>query len=203
VTIVAEATVPPPADPVLPSPKTRGAGVAMLVVAAVLWSVSGIAVKLAARDLPDGTRAAMDPFAFAMYRSLFAALAMLPLLPFSKGNLPRLRPMLASVALSAAVYAMLIVSMTVSTSGTGILLQYTGPIFCALFAWLFQGRTIGRKTLVAMAIASAGIAVMIAGGLMGNDTAGATSATSPSAPSASPRGSGPSQDYSPAWRSAG
>jgi drug/metabolite transporter (DMT)-like permease len=78
--------------------------------------------------------------------------------------------------LSAAVYALLILSMTVSTSGTGILLQYTGPIFCALFAWLFQGRTIGRKTLVAMAIASAGIAVMIAGGLMGGPADGASAA---------------------------
>ena len=84
--------------------------------------------------LPDGTRQAMDPFAFAMYRSLFAAVVMLPLLPIGRGRLPKPGPMLASVALSAAVYALLILSMTVSTSGVGILLQYTGPIFCALFA---------------------------------------------------------------------
>jgi DME family drug/metabolite transporter len=144
-------------------PQRRSFGVAMLIVAAILWSVSGIAVKLAAHPLPDGTHRAMDPFAFALYRSLFAALAMLPLLPLGRGNVPKLLPMLASVALSASVYALLILSMTVSTSGTGILLQYTGPIFCALFAWLFQNRTIGGRTVLAMAIATSGIIVMIAG----------------------------------------
>jgi drug/metabolite transporter (DMT)-like permease len=146
----------------------------MLIVAALLWSVSGIAVKLAAHTLPDGTRRAMDPFAFALYRSLFAAISMLVLLPLGRGNLPKLLPMLGSVALSASVYALLILSMTVSTSGTGILLQYTGPIFCALFAWLFQGRTIGGRTVLAMAIATGGIIIMIAG----NVSAPAISSTS-------------------------
>jgi DME family drug/metabolite transporter len=147
-----------------PAPRQgRRAGVIMLTVAAVLWSISGIAVKLAATTAPDGLRHPLDPFTFALYRSLFAAVAMAPLLGFGRGNRPKLLPMLASIALSATVYALLLLSMTVSTSGTGILLQYTGPIFCALFAWLFQGRTIGRRTALAMAIAAAGITVMIAG----------------------------------------
>jgi drug/metabolite transporter, DME family len=151
----------------------------MLIVAAVLWSVSGIAVKLAAHPLPDGTRRAMDPFAFALYRSLFAAVAMLALLPLGRGRLPKLLPMLASVALSASVYALLILSMTVSTSGTGILLQYTGPIFCALFAWLFQGRTIGGRTVLAMSIATGGIIIMIAGNLSAAPSGGASAQSLP------------------------
>ncbi len=132
----------------------RGLGIVMLMTAAVLWSVSGVAVRVAG----------MDPIAFAFFRSLAAALAMLPLIPLGRGNRPRAWPMAASVVLSATVYALLILSMSVSTSGTGILLQYTGPIFCALFAWLAQGRTIGRQTAVAMSVAFAGIAVMIWGG---------------------------------------
>jgi len=70
---------------------------------------------------------------------------------------------------------LLILSMTVSTSGTGILLQYTGPIFCALFAWLFQGRTIGGRTVLAMAIATGGIVIMIAGNVSVATSAGTSS----------------------------
>ena len=68
----------------------------MLIAAAVLWSVSGIAVKLATRTTLDGTRQPMDPFAFALYRSLFAAVAVAPMLPFGRGALPKLLPMTAS-----------------------------------------------------------------------------------------------------------
>jgi len=71
------------------------------------------------------------------------------------------------MALSAVIYtavvSLLITAMTRGTAASGILLQYTGPIFCALFAWIFQRRSIGRRTALAMIVGSAGIAVMIAG----------------------------------------
>lgn len=134
----------------------RAAGVAMLLVAAVMWSVSGVAVKVAQ----------MDPVAFAFYRSLAAAGAMLLLLPLARGlgRPPRAQWAVLSALLYTVVVSLLILSMTVSTAATGILLQYTGPVFCALFAWLFQGRRIGVKTLAVMAVATCGIAVMVVGG---------------------------------------
>lgn len=132
----------------------RGAGVAMLLAAAVLWSLSGVAVKVAN----------IDPVAFAFFRSLAAGVVMLPLIGFGRGAWPQARWMAASVLLYTTVVTLLILSMTRSTAATGILLQYTGPIFCAFFAWLFQGRTIGKRTAVAMGIAIVGMSVMIAGG---------------------------------------
>ena len=70
----------------------------------------------------------------------------------------------ASAMLYTVVFSLLIKSMTASTAATWILLQYTGPVFCALFAWLFQGRRIGPRTLGVMALATVGIAVMVIGG---------------------------------------
>ena len=131
----------------------------MLLAAAAMWSVSGVAVKVAR----------MDAIAFAFYRSLAAAgvmLALLALLPPARrlGRPPRAGWGLASALLYTVVVSLLILSMTVSTAATGILLQYTGPVFCALFAWLFQGRRMGARTLGVMALATAGIAVMVVGG---------------------------------------
>src|SRR5687767_14578871 len=137
----------------------RAAGVAMLLGAAALWSVSGVAVKVAR----------MDAIAFAFYRSLSAAavmLALIALVPQARrlGRAPRARWAAVSALLYTVVVSLLILSMTVSTAATGILLQYTGPVFCALFAWLFQRRRIGPRTLGVMALATVGIAVMVIGG---------------------------------------
>lgn len=126
----------------------------MLIAASVLWSLSGAAVKLA--DL--------HPLTFAFWRSVAATASVALVLPLGRGNWPRPGWMLASAVMYTIVVALLVTSMTVSTAATGILLQYTGPVFCALFAWAFQGRAIGRRTLIAMAIATAGIGVMVIGG---------------------------------------
>src|SRR5207244_4877173 len=80
-----------------------------------------------------------------------------------RGRLPPLKWMLASAALYTLVVTLLITSMTASTAATGILLQYTAPLFCALFARVFLGRTVGAGTWVAMTVAAAGITIMVAG----------------------------------------
>ena len=140
----------------------RTVGVVLLLATAALWSLGGVAVKLAR----------MDAVAFAFWRSLSAGLVMVPLLALGTGRWPRPGWMAASVVLYTAVVGLVITSMTVSTAATGILLQYTGPVFCALFAWLFQGRRIGRRTLTAMAVAVLGIAIMVVGGWRAGNWAG-------------------------------
>src|SRR5688572_12876346 len=121
----------------------RAVGVIMLIVASVLWSVSGVAVK----------KIDMDPIGFAFWRSLAAGIGLLALLPFSKGATPQAAPMALSVVLHAAVVSLLVTAMTSSTAAAGIILQYTGPIYCALFAWIFQRRAIGPRTTMALVIA--------------------------------------------------
>ncbi|NDU79206.1 EamA family transporter, partial [Actinomadura sp. DSM 109109] len=79
-----------------------------------------------------------------------------------RGRLPPLRWLALSAVLYTLVVSLLIASMTLSTAALGILLQYTSPAFCALFAVLFQRRRISHRTTLAMAIAAVGIAIMIA-----------------------------------------
>jgi drug/metabolite transporter (DMT)-like permease len=55
--------------------------------------------------------------------------------------------------------------MALSTAAAGIILQYTGPVFCALFAWIFQRRAIGGRTMIALLIAMLGITIMLIGGM--------------------------------------
>ena len=138
-------------------PPARAAGVVMLLVASVLWSLSGVVVKVV--QIPS--------ISFAFWRSLAAAVAMALLLPLGTGRLPPLKWMLASASLYTVVVSLLITSMTASTAAVGILLQYTAPLFCALFAWLFLRRRISRSTMAAMAVAAVGIGIMVAGGWKG------------------------------------
>ena len=142
---------------VAPPRGSRASGVAMLLVASVLWSLSGVVVKVVK----------IEAIAFAFWRSLAAALVMALLLPLGKGRLPPLPWMLASAALYTVVVTLLITSMTASTAAVGILLQYTAPLFCALFAWMFLRRRIYGSTMFAMAVAAAGIGVMIVGNWTG------------------------------------
>ena len=144
--------------------RRRSAGVIMLLVASVLWSLSGLAVKLAA----------MDALAFAMWRSLAGAVALGIALWFAPGRWPRAKWMIPTVLTYTAVVSLLLAAMTLGTAARGILLQYTGPVFCALFAWMFQSRRIGRYTAAALLVSGVGIAVMIAGAPAGGGWIGPT-----------------------------
>jgi len=127
----------------------------MLIAASVLWSLSGVVVKFAHAP----------PLAFAFYRSLAAAVAAALCMPLASGRRPAARPMIASAFLYTAVVALLIIAMTRGTAASGIFLQYTGPIFCAIFVVVFEHGRLGRRTLIGLIIAAAGVAVMFAGTL--------------------------------------
>src|SRR3954465_7074617 len=133
------------------SSRSRGVGVAMLILASVMWSLSGIAVKTVH----------MDAIGFALWRSVAAGLAMAAMLPFSRGRLPHAGWMTLVIVLHAAVVTLLITAMTLSTAAAGIILQYTGPVYCALLAWMFQRRAITRRTAIALVIAMVGVAIML------------------------------------------
>jgi drug/metabolite transporter (DMT)-like permease len=127
--------------------------VILLITTSVLWSLSGVVVKWVM----------LAPVAFAFWRALGAGAAVLPLIPLSKQPWPRGPWLLLSIAVYAAVVSLLIAAMTYSTAAAGILLQYTGPAFCALLAWGLQGRKIPARTGVAIAVALLGIGIMVFG----------------------------------------
>jgi len=142
--------------------RRHAAGLSLIITASVLWSLSGLAVKLAG----------MHPVTFTCYRSICAAIPMALLMGLSSGRRPPVRWMALSAGIYTGVVGLLVAAMTWDTAAMGILLQYTAPAFCALFAWLFQRRSISRRTALAMAIAAAGMAVMIGSRGMGSSLVG-------------------------------
>lgn len=129
-------------------------GILLLLAAATLWSLSGVAVKVLRIDAP---------VSFVSWRSLGAALTMLAILPFGRGRWPPAVPMGVSVLLFVLTVTLLFVAMTAATAARGILLQYTGPVYCALFGWLLLERRLSPRTMLAMLLCGMGIGIMLAG----------------------------------------
>ena len=113
------------------STSTRSATVYVLL-AALLWSLGGIGVKVATGDA----------MALAGYRSAFA----LPILVIAATHEARRRQVSVTAMLrrplvwaAALSYALMVVTFVVSarltTAANAILLQYSGPIYVALLSW--------------------------------------------------------------------
>lgn len=129
----------------------RRVGVLLLLGCAALWSLNGLVVKL--------TQA--DPVAFAGLRSAIAAGFVLMFLPFFRGNRPPAAQMAVCVILHTLMVGFFIASITLDKAARGVLLQYTGPAWVAMIAWLWQGQKIGPRTVAAVLLTLAGVAVML------------------------------------------
>jgi drug/metabolite transporter (DMT)-like permease len=126
----------------------HGLGVAMVLGAAVLWSLGGVGIK----------RAEAAPLAIAGYRSLFA----LPIVGgFAarqlRSDLGAFRPAIArpSVWIAGVSYAatvtLFVLATRLTTAANAILLQYTAPIYVALLSWpVLRERLALRDVLAAM-----------------------------------------------------
>jgi drug/metabolite transporter (DMT)-like permease len=110
----------------------RAVGFALVVFAAVTWSLAGLGIKLLWRDA----------LAVAGYRSLFA----LPIVAAfahatmggDRGSFGRAarRPLVWGGAAAYALTVILFVAATQrTTAANAILLQYTAPIYVALLSW--------------------------------------------------------------------
>ncbi|MEM8872847.1 MAG: DMT family transporter [Planctomycetota bacterium] len=129
---------------------SRRTGILLLLLAGVMWSLSGIAVKLA--DAP--------PLWFAGLRSLGAALVLLPM-ALRNGGWPRGSVMGTCVVAHTVMVGTLIAAMTVGTAAQGILLQYVGPVVCALLGYALVGRTLRRNVRFGLIAAVVGVGVMV------------------------------------------
>lgn len=138
------------------SGKARLTGVLLVLGAALLWSLSGLAVKWADTD----------PIAFSALRGLGAALAMLPLVGIGARLTGRAPPRASLMLMTAVLHTVMITSficaMTWATAAEGIFLQYSAPAWAAVYAWLLLGRRIDRVTIIALAVAMAGILLILA-----------------------------------------
>lgn len=126
---------------------------ALLVTAAVLWSLSGVAVK--SPVLSDLSGAAI-----AGYRAIFAGLSLLPLVrPRAVRWRFGLIPMVLCFALMNVTF---ITAMTRTTAAAAIFLQYTATLWAFLMGVIVFREPVERSNVVAMLFGLAGIGLIVA-----------------------------------------
>jgi drug/metabolite transporter (DMT)-like permease len=126
-----------------PIPLTRGRAIGLLIVTAVLWSTSGLLIKLSD----------WQPFSILAGRSVLAAGVFLLYLRGRRFRVTWLHVVGATAFL--ATQALYITSIKMTTAANAIFLQYTAPIYVmVLGAWLLNEpptRADGASMLLVMA----------------------------------------------------
>jgi len=132
-----------------------------LVAAGVLWSLGGLFIKALTAHAAWQSSA----LGITFYRSLAAALCLLPLLRGRK--LPRA----ADSAVAIGVYLFLLALYVSATQGTtaanAIFLQYTAPLYVLALGPKLFGESFRREDAVALSVAMVGIGVLFAGNFHG------------------------------------
>jgi drug/metabolite transporter (DMT)-like permease len=138
---------------------SRRRGQLFVVLAAIAWSTAGVLQ----RELSVDTATQLAG------RALFAAFALAVFVAFlSRGRLvAAFRSIgvagLGVAATTATASGMFIVALNHATVANVLFMQAASPVAAALLAWVFFGETISRRTGLAMAIALAGVGLMVGG----------------------------------------
>ena len=134
-----------------------------IVLAALLWSTSGAFTKLLTRPTGlDLDQPALDPLQLAFARAFFAGLVLLPLL--RRGDVSFRPAMLATAVSFAVMNALYVTAMAVGSAANAVFLQYTAPMWMALVSIFWLKEPPDRRTLYALAVGMAGVAVIVVGG---------------------------------------
>jgi drug/metabolite transporter (DMT)-like permease len=155
------------------SGRERYKAIALLIIAAILWSSGGLLIK----------SVSWNPIAIAGARSAVAALLLIAFI-----RRPRFTWSLTQIggAVAYTVTVLLFVAANkLTTAANAILLQYSSPAYVALLGARFLGERATGKDWVTIAVVIGGMALfflddLAAGGLWGNACAilsGATFAT--------------------------
>lgn len=128
-------------------------GVVLLLLAAVLWSVSGVFVK----TLHSG---GLNAWVIAGFRSLFAGAI---LTPFAVRRLAPIREpawFAAALLTFTGMCATFVISTTMTTAANAIALQSTAPIWVFLFAPLIVGDKASGRHYRSLLFSLTGVAVI-------------------------------------------
>ncbi len=140
----------------------RRRGVLLVLAATVLWSLAGLFARLLGH---------LDLWTVMGWRALFgaASITIVGLNEWRRGRMDdsfafgRLSPLVAMIAMIAiSCYTAAVMTTTIAD----VLIVYaTLPFLAAAIGWLVNREPVSPRTLVAAAVAFAGIAVMVASGL--------------------------------------
>ncbi len=142
-----------------------------LVVAALMWSLGGLFTRLLQKETFLGLHEpALTSLQIAFYRAFFAGLVFLPLL--RKRDLTFRPIMLLMIAFFAAMNALFVSAMVLGPAANAILLQNTAPFWVYLVCVFGLGERHDRRTFQSLLIGMAGIAVIVANGMVGQRIGG-------------------------------
>lgn len=134
----------------------------MLVTAALLWSTSGLFMRLLQK--PTSLKIdepALSPLQIAFHRSLFAGIALLVLV---RRRQVAFRPVMGLMVMSFGIMTALYLSaLGRGTVANAILLQNTAPVWVYFLGVYVLHQAPDRKTLVAVMLAMVGAAIVVAG----------------------------------------
>ena len=138
----------------------RRVALAAVGVAVVAASTSAVLIRLSAAPEP----------VMAFYRVLFTTLFLLPLARGTGGSFSRRDLLIAGVAGLAlsAHFATWFASVDRTTVAASVTLVQTQPLFVAAGAVLLLGATLGRRAVIGIALAVAGVVVLSVDGLSGS-----------------------------------
>jgi drug/metabolite transporter (DMT)-like permease len=129
----------------------------VLVAAGVLWSLGGVFIK----TLP------VSALGITLYRSLFAALCLLPLLRGRR--LPKLRDAAVAVLLYTLMLALYVAATQGTSAANAIFLQYTAPVYVLLLGPRLFGDTLRKEDVGPIGVAMLGMAILFFGNFKGGE----------------------------------
>lgn len=133
------------AAPVSDSKREPDRGRLLILVAALLWSLAGVFIKLL--DL--------HPWTIVFYRSLFASLVFVPFLKSAEFRFNA--PIIVSVISYTAAITAFVSANKLTTAANAIVLQYTAPVLVYLFSRLVLGEKISTPNALALAVSMIGV----------------------------------------------
>ena len=136
-------------------------GFVALVITALLWSSGGIFIKV----LP------LSPLTIAGGRSLIAAAVML--LWLRKPKMIWTKAQFGSIISYAATVTLFVVANKLTTAANAIFLQYTAPVWVAVFSWLVAKEKLTRVDVTAVVVVMLGMTLFFVdevstGAMIGN-----------------------------------
>ena len=131
-----------------------------LLLTGILWSTSGLLIKLLS----------WNPMVIASLRSLFAAATMI--LYMRKKIIINRRTVLGALPLTVAMI-LFIVANKLTTAANAIMLEYTSPVFTLIISALALRTRIHKREIFVVVMAMAGISLFFiekvsVGGMLGN-----------------------------------
>jgi len=147
----------------------RARGIWLCLMAGGFWSIAGVLVRLM-----EGA----GPWEINFYRSVFLTLTVATVVVWRyRGATPAMYRAIGWAGVAGAFFAAgsnlcFILALSLTSVANVLFMLPAGPLFAALFGWIVLRERVMPVTWAAMAVAAAGIAVMVWDGLAGGHLMG-------------------------------